>query len=316
MGARCPAPAARKRTSASPRRMCRPSGRKRPAGHSCGGRRTPSRREPQICRAPRSCSQGPEAFARLARRSSCSQPRSGLDRPDRYRSRITRRCRRAEPVEGPDRPPVEERQITCDPSQRFPSTSPAPATRTGFGCNQSSGSGHSVVVTPDEPDAVARVYEAYSAQVYAYALRRSDRDTADEVTARVFLVASRRRRSLPADPLPWLYGVARRVLAEERRSQRRRRGLHGRLRSMTVEDTTELTLPDQSLARALHALSATDREVLLLCYWEGLDHAQIARVMGCTRAAAGVRLHRARGRLRRALESEGHERACAVGADS
>ncbi|MGO9488984.1 MAG: RNA polymerase sigma factor [Solirubrobacteraceae bacterium] len=171
-------------------------------------------------------------------------------------------------------------------------------------------------MTPEELDAVAGAYEAYSAQVHAYALRRSDRETADEVTARVFLVAARRRRSLPADPLPWLYGVARRVLAEERRSQRRRQGLHGRLRSMTVEDTTELALPDQALARALCSLSAADREALLLCYWEELDLGQIARVMGCTRAAASVRLHRARGRLRRALESEGHERACAVGADS
>jgi RNA polymerase sigma-70 factor (ECF subfamily) len=152
--------------------------------------------------------------------------------------------------------------------------------------------------------------------VYAYALRRSDRETADEVTARVFLVAARRRRSVPADPLPWLYGVARRVLAEERRSQRRRQGLNGRLRSTAVEDVSEPTLPDQSLARALRSISATDREALLLCYWEELDLAQIARVMGCTRAAAAVRLHRARGRLRRALESEGHERACAVGADS
>lgn len=163
---------------------------------------------------------------------------------------------------------------------------------------------------------MARVYEAYSAQVHAYALRRSDRETAEEVTARVFLVVSRRQRSLPADALPWLYGVARRVLAEERRSRRRRQGLHGRLRSMAVEDTAELTLPDQCLATALRSLSAADREALLLCYWEELDLGQIARVMGCTRAAAGVRLHRARGRLRQALESEGHERACALGADS
>ncbi len=163
---------------------------------------------------------------------------------------------------------------------------------------------------------MARAYEAYSAQVHVYALRRSDRETADEVTARVFLVASRRRRSLPAEPLPWLYGIARRVLAEERRSKRRRQGLHGRLRSTAVEEMSELALPDQSLARALHSLSAPDREALLLCYWEELDLAQIARVMGCTRATAGVRLHRARGRLRRALESEGHERACAVGADT
>ncbi len=66
-----------------------------------------------------------------------------------------------------------------------------------------------------------------------------------------------------------------------------------------------LDTADRDLARALSRLSETDREALLLRYWEDLEPAQVARAMGCSRAAAAVRLHRARTRLRKALEAQG-----------
>lgn len=165
-------------------------------------------------------------------------------------------------------------------------------------------------------EAIGELYETHARAVHAYALRRSDRELADEVTARVFLIAWRRRRSIPAEPLPWLYGVARRVLAEERRGARRRRALGERLRGNAVERNHELPLPDQDLAHALRRLSESDREVLLLCYWEELDATQLARAMGCSRAALAVRLHRARRRLRRALDGEENQHPCVMGAES
>ncbi|MGH2833200.1 MAG: RNA polymerase sigma factor [Solirubrobacteraceae bacterium] len=165
-------------------------------------------------------------------------------------------------------------------------------------------------------EAISSLYETHAGAVHSYALRRSDHDVADEVTARVFLIAWRRRRDVPEDALPWLYGVARRVLAEERRGATRRRALGERLRGSTVEHNHELKLPDQDLAQALQHLSEPDREVLLLCYWEELDTAGLARAMGCSRAAVAVRLHRARRRLRRALEGFEHENSCVMGAES
>jgi RNA polymerase sigma-70 factor (ECF subfamily) len=165
-------------------------------------------------------------------------------------------------------------------------------------------------------EAISELYEAHARAVHAYALRRSDRELADEVTARVFLIAWRRRRSIPAEPLPWLYGVARRVLAEERRGARRRRALGERLRAGAVAHHPELALPDLALGHALRRLSESDREVLLLCYWEELDATQLASAMGCSRAALAVRLHRARRRLRRALDGEENEHSCVMGAES
>lgn len=161
--------------------------------------------------------------------------------------------------------------------------------------------------------AISELYERHARAVHRYALRRSDPDTAEEVTAQVFLVAWRRRDALPQEPLPWLYGVARRALADQRRSASRRLRLRDRLEGATVGDGADggdggdLELPDRGLASALGGLSEADREALLLRYWEELEPAQIARVMGCSRTAAAVRLHRARGRLRRALEAPGAE---------
>ncbi|HEV2981640.1 MAG TPA: sigma-70 family RNA polymerase sigma factor [Solirubrobacteraceae bacterium] len=171
---------------------------------------------------------------------------------------------------------------------------------------------------------IEELYERHAGAVFRYALRRSDRETAEEVTAQVFLVAWRRRGALPEDPLPWLYGVARRALADERRGASRRLRLGMRLRSTAVAPDPTHALPDRGLAEALGRLSERDREVLLLRYWEELEPAQIAGVTGRSKTATAVRLHRARNRLRRELDAEGGEdlkgregaRSCAVKAES
>jgi RNA polymerase sigma-70 factor (ECF subfamily) len=159
----------------------------------------------------------------------------------------------------------------------------------------------------DELQAMTGLYERYAGPVHRYALRRSDRETADEVVAQVFMVAWRRRSALPEDALPWLYGVARRALAEQRRGAVRRERLGERLRGEAIEETPAPELLDDGLARALRRLSPGDREALLLRYWEELEPAQIAQAMGCSRATMAVRLHRARMRLRRELEAEGDQ---------
>jgi RNA polymerase sigma-70 factor, ECF subfamily len=61
--------------------------------------------------------------------------------------------------------------------------------------------------------------------VLAYATRRSDPDTAQEIVADTFAVAWRRLDVVPDPALPWLLGVARNVLANERRSRRRAEAL-------------------------------------------------------------------------------------------
>jgi RNA polymerase sigma factor (sigma-70 family) len=137
--------------------------------------------------------------------------------------------------------------------------------------------------------------------VRAYALRRTSRDAAQDVVAETFLVVWRRLDEVPADALPWLYGVARRVLANQRRSAQRGAALTQRIAGSTSraaeEDPGERAGDAELLRLALSRLPEASREALMLVAWHGLSGARAARAAGCSRAAFAVRLHRARGRL-------------------
>ena len=145
------------------------------------------------------------------------------------------------------------------------------------------------------------VYRQHVGAVAAYALRRAPREMAEDVVAETFLVAWRRLDRMPEEPLPWLYGVARRTLANHRRSAARRESLAQRLE---IEAPAGSVGPvDERLLDALRALRRRDREVLMLLAWEGLTPAEAAQVLGCSPVAYRIRLHRARKRLALALEA-------------
>jgi RNA polymerase sigma-70 factor (ECF subfamily) len=79
------------------------------------------------------------------------------------------------------------------------------------------------------------LYAKHAPAVKAYVLRRAGASTADDVVAEVFVVCWRRFEEIPVDPLPWLLGVARRVLSTQRRGERRRGALHERLAGQAGE---------------------------------------------------------------------------------
>ena len=150
------------------------------------------------------------------------------------------------------------------------------------------------------------IYRDNRGPVLAYLLRRtSNPDDAADVLADTFLTAWRRLDDVPpgAAALLWLYGVARHSLANHRRRERRRSVLAERIRA---ELAVAYRAPEfdghlADLADALGSLSEADQELLALVAWERLDHQQIASVLGCSRNAVDIRLHRARRRLSEAL---------------
>lgn len=149
------------------------------------------------------------------------------------------------------------------------------------------------------------MWTAHHPAVVAYARRRAPQATADEVASEAFAVAWRRLRDVPADPLPWLLGVARRVLANRRRGERRALALAGRIGAfpaVAAPDPADLVGSDHGLREAFAALSDRDREVLALVAWEGLEAREVAVVLGVPAAMASARIHRARARLRRGLD--------------
>lgn len=157
------------------------------------------------------------------------------------------------------------------------------------------------------------IFSVSYSRVLAYALRRTeDRGSAEEVASETFLIAWRRIDSVPQESLPWLLGTARKVLANRRRSAKRRSAVGQPIPLEVVEAPDPGTpIPDlvadrKAFAAAFAALSTRDREVLTLTAWDGLEPREAAQVMGCTAATYSLRLHRARRRLLKELKSNGH----------
>ena len=155
------------------------------------------------------------------------------------------------------------------------------------------------------------LFEDHYPRLLAYSLRRTRSEAdAHDVVAETFAVAWRRFDDLPSEDrwLPWLYGVARRVLANQRRGVARQAQVAGRLASegsvggYRAEQSQASDLVQEQMAQ----LRPDDQELLRLAAWEELPHEEIAAVFGISVNAVGIRLHRARSRLGRRLEKAGY----------
>ncbi len=155
------------------------------------------------------------------------------------------------------------------------------------------------------------LYDRHQRDVHAYCLRRAGNSDAQDVVAQIFAVAWRRRDDVPEGDraLPWLYGVARRVLSHRWRSDRRARRLAekaGVLRDVPPPGPDAVVVgrsEHQRVREAVAQLRPNDREVLLLSAWEGLTHAQIGEALGCSHAAIDKRVVRAKARLAEKYEA-------------
>ena len=128
----------------------------------------------------------------------------------------------------------------------------------------------------------AATYDRHRSAVVRYGLRRlGDGDAAEELAQEVFVVAWRRRHDVPDHALPWLYGVARRLLANTWRA--------GRAAPDLVEIPATLSAPDDADARArvldvrraLTELPDGDQEILRLVGWEQLALAEVVDDIRC-----------------------------------
>jgi len=162
-------------------------------------------------------------------------------------------------------------------------------------------------------DTFRALYAASFDSLLGYALRRVEQpEDAADVVAETFLVAWRRMADVPPgdEARLWLYGVARKVLSNHRRSSGRRERLGQRLRSdlaAVTSDHADRVATHADLLRALRKLSPLDREVLQLSIWEGLEPREIATVLDVSVVVVRTRLSRARSRLRGVLGNDSHQ---------
>ncbi len=142
----------------------------------------------------------------------------------------------------------------------------------------------------------ARIFREHYPAVLAYVRRRTPAGGAEDLAAEVFGRAWKNFATLRGEPLPWLYGIARNVVLESYRSPQL-----AEFEDQPEADFSQSVDLNLDINRALATLSETEREILTLHAWEGLDAREIAAVLDISYANARVRLHRARTHLKEAM---------------
>ena len=167
-----------------------------------------------------------------------------------------------------------------------------------------------------EPECFGVLFDRHGEAVRAFCARRTGSlDAADDLVSIVFLEAWRRRGQIElidGNALPWLYGIARRTIHHRWRTALRHRRALDRLPPAPAApdhaDEVAGRLDDERhLARlrsAFQRLSAPDRDVLVLCVWQGLTYQEAAVALGVPVGTVRSRLSRARSRL--GAETEAH----------
>lgn len=161
----------------------------------------------------------------------------------------------------------------------------------------------------DEDGRFTDLYRQHYADVSGYVTRRChDRDLAHQVVAETFTVAWRRLDEALRGGRPWLFRTAALSLNNAQRTERRQERVAWHSTRQAVSRRGDDHAGEAAAVESLHVrgvldgLPVRDREVLMLAYWEDLPIAEVAAVLGCATGTAAVRLHRARGRFKRALD--------------
>lgn len=157
----------------------------------------------------------------------------------------------------------------------------------------------------DEEVRFAEIYHRWAKPLHAYCARRSPAFQAADAVAETFLVVWRRIDEVPDGEaaLPWLYGVAYRVLSHQWRHRARSGRLLEKLRGLAELETPtpDLVLvrriESQTVIKAASRLRPIDQEILRLTLWEELSHAEVASVLGLEPGAVKQRAYRARRNL-------------------
>jgi len=168
----------------------------------------------------------------------------------------------------------------------------------------------------ESPGAFAGVFERHHAPIHRYLARRLGADLADELAAETFAVAFAKRGRYDlavADARPWLFGIATKLAHHHWRREERELRAYARTGVDPAAPSPEEAMATRAhsggarraLAVALAALTAKERDVLLLYAWGQLGQPEIATALAISPGTVKSRLHRARTRLRQSLAAAG-----------
>ncbi|MET9596084.1 RNA polymerase sigma factor [Streptomyces sp. NPDC006516] len=173
-----------------------------------------------------------------------------------------------------------------------------------------------------DPQVFAELFDEYAKTVYNHAYRlTADWAAAEDIVSATFMEAWRGRLRLDAEGgsvRPWLLGIATNLVRAQSRSNRRYKaaaaaaahaaGPGGEMAVADHADEVAGRLDDRNrlaaTAQALAALRRTEREVLSLCLWQGLDYAAAAQVLRVPVGTVRSRLSRARKKLKKLADAQ------------
>jgi len=156
--------------------------------------------------------------------------------------------------------------------------------------------------------ALDELFSRYRGPLYGFFRRRlENKERAEDLTQETFLVVIRSTSRYEVLSLfrTYLYGIALKLLAAERRKQFRGASAE----SFSVESLSELVAsqsPDATLwiRQALDKLEESEREILMLREYEQLSYAEIADVLQIAVNTVRSKLFRSRLALRNQLEPQ------------
>ena len=158
------------------------------------------------------------------------------------------------------------------------------------------------------PGAFEELYRANAGRLFGLACRMVNRTEAEDLLQEIFLTAHRKMDQYRGQSSlgTWMFRLATNLCLDHLRS----RGARFSQVTDTIEDDVDAatssgpilgTVDRLDLERALAALPARARSVFVLHDVEGLEHQEVANMLGITEGTSKSQLHKARMRLRQTL---------------
>jgi len=156
------------------------------------------------------------------------------------------------------------------------------------------------------PSSTEHAIRLNAVDLLSYLRRRVGADDAPDLLGETFAIAWRREHDTPSNPEQarmWLFGVARAVVLNHQRGERRRWALTQRIQTSAALPGTESAADAHLDVRdAIARLDPDLAELVRLVHWDGMTLTEAAQIMGIPASTARGRYQRAKQDLRAALE--------------
>lgn len=166
-----------------------------------------------------------------------------------------------------------------------------------------------------QPQLFAPIFERHFADIYRYLCQRTEPSAAEDLASEVFTIALNKRNKFVAhhdSALPWLYGIASRLLADQSRKRARQARAYHKAGAQEIHDTNPITGAQeridahnaaQKLQPAIDSLNERDQDILHLYAHAELTYTDIASALNIPVGTVRSRLHRIRRALRDAVQT-------------